>query len=147
MCGCREQSIHLPTSTARFRLFSLSLITSFNPVIAQAIKSIPFAAQPCSNHLYHRSFNRCLCRQHTISIAPQVLPKITLSITSTPTIRHSKFIHRHPPKIRSETPLHRHHNPHNRISVTSCIKGTAISLLFSSCSQSFSASLFSPTST
>jgi hypothetical protein len=75
MCGCREQSIHLPTSTVRLRLFPLSSKTVSNPVIAQAISSIPFAVQPCSNHLYHRFINRCGCRPHTNSIAPQVLPK------------------------------------------------------------------------
>jgi hypothetical protein len=45
MCGCCEQSIHLPTSTARFLQFSLSSKTVTNPVIAQAISSIPFAVQ------------------------------------------------------------------------------------------------------
>jgi hypothetical protein len=73
--GCREQSIHLPTSTARLRLFSLSSIAVNNPDIAQAISSIPFAVQPCSSRLYHRFINRCGCRPRTNYIAPQVLPK------------------------------------------------------------------------
>jgi hypothetical protein len=121
---------------------STNLDSPFSPVFPFVNYSLQSGYN--TSHQQHTIYSAAM-QQPLISSLHQPLPmptahqfycatsiaKITLSITVTPTIRHSKFSHRHPPKIRSETPLHRHHNPHNRmVNIQVLISTAVLDLLF-----------------